>query len=116
MIYLKPLGRGLSGRYPDDLPRGLCHAHTKEDTMTGPDHYRAAEQELMLAESNDLHGKAYETERGEALKRAHVHAMLAVAAATIDVGTQVIVTDESLSGQKAYTTPQNQGAWTQVTC
>lgn len=58
----------------------------KEKTMpnlSGPEHYREAQVELELSESEEL---ASMPERQEmALKRAHVHAMLAVAGAIVDV-------------------------------
>lgn len=51
--------------------------------MTGPEHYRAAERLITLAESCDWTTEV-EAYRGPALAAAQVHATLALAAATAE--------------------------------
>lgn len=50
--------------------------------MTGPEHYRAAEQLLERAARRDRHGVPLESGTPELIATASVHATLALAAAT----------------------------------
>lgn len=55
--------------------------------MTGPDHYAEAERLMAFVEGQQPDND--HPQIGRALKLAHVHAMLAVAAATVDAHNDV---------------------------
>lgn len=73
--------------------------------MHGSEHFIAAEQ-LMAAIEDDSHD-----DPAMAVKLAHVHAMLAVAGATIDAGTRRTSNEQSLDGDVSYAEPAFIDAW-----